>query len=118
MKILLSAMALTLLISSVLYGQERKLDWVKVTENADWQPRDSSVELVYKDRLWIMGGWFSSYASPPRDVWNTADGKRWSLVTKQAAWKHSDFSMATVFRGKMYFMGGMAQRPTAGPFSE
>jgi hypothetical protein len=106
MKILLSAMALTLLISSVLYGQERKLDWVKVTENADWQPRDSSVELVYKDRLWIMGGWFSSYASPPRDVWNTADGKRWSLVTKQAAWKHSDFSMATVFRGKMYFMGG------------
>lgn len=106
MKIHPLAMSLALMISSMLYGQERKLDWVRVTENADWQPRDSAVELVYKDRLWIMGGWFDSYSSPPRDVWSTVDGERWDLVTKQAAWKHSDFSMATVFQGKMYFMGG------------
>ncbi|MFT5465620.1 MAG: hypothetical protein ACI8UO_000715 [Verrucomicrobiales bacterium] len=87
-------------------AQEPKLDWVKVTGEANWQPRDSSVELVYKDRLWIMGGWFSSFASPPRDVWSTTNGKAWNLVVKEAAWKHSDFSMATVLKDKMVFMGG------------
>ena len=60
----------------------------------------------YKNRLWIMGGWFNSYASPPRDVWSTADGKSWNMVTKKAAWKHSDFSMAAVFKDQMFFMGG------------
>ena len=95
-----------LLTCASAFAQDRKLDWVKVTGEASWQPRDSSVELVYKDRLWIMGGWFSSYASPPRDVWSTPDGKEWKMVVKEAAWKHSDFSMATVFKDKMFFMGG------------
>ena len=38
----------------------------KVTEAADWQPRDSSGEVVYKNRLWILGGWFDSSSIPVR----------------------------------------------------
>jgi len=50
-------------------------DWVKVTEKAEWQARDSSGEMVFRDQLWILGGWFDSFAAPPRDVWSSADGK-------------------------------------------
>lgn len=105
-------MKLAITLSLILFcglshaQDDRKLDWVKVTGTANWRARDSSVELVYKDRLWIMGGWFSSYAAPPRDVWSSADGKDWKMVVKEAPWIHSDFSMATVFKDEIYFMGG------------
>lgn len=81
-------------------------NWVKVTDHAGWQPRDSQGEVVYQDKLWIFGGWLSSYAAPPRDVWNSVDGKTWKLVQETAPWKHSDLSMSLVFADKMWFMGG------------
>ena len=92
-------------IASALNAQEAP-DWVKVTDKAAWQARDSQGELVYKDQLWIFGGWFNSYKPCPRDVWCSSDGKGWKLVQKTAAWKHSDLSMAVTFKDKMWFMGG------------
>lgn len=84
----------------------QSFDWVKVTDNAGWQPRDSSGEVVYKDKLWILGGWFDSYSAPPRDVWSSPDGKSWQLVTKEAPWKYSDLPMTVTFADKMWMMGG------------
>jgi hypothetical protein len=81
-------------------------DWVQITERAGWQPRDSQGEVVYRDQLWILGGWFNSYAAPPRDVWSSLDGKNWRLVQETAPWKHSDLPMTLVFADKMWFMGG------------
>ena len=86
--------------------------WVQVTDAAGWQPRDSQGELVYKDRLWIFGGWFHSFEAPPRDVWSSHDGKPWKLVEQKKPWKHSDLSMSLVFDDKMWFIGGLVQRPT------
>jgi hypothetical protein len=87
-------------------GEATAPDWVKVTERAGWQPRDSQGEVVYNGRLWIFGGWFDSYSGPPRDVWSSANGKDWNRVVENAAWKHSDLGMTVVFDGKMWFMGG------------
>ncbi len=92
-------------IASALHAQEN-INWVKVTDHAGWQPRDSQGELVYKNHAWIFGGWFSSWESAPRDVWNTTDGKHWNLIQEEAAWKHSDLAMTVVFRDKMWLMGG------------
>ena len=102
--ILISGIAL-ILVASVLNAQET-INWVKVTDHAGWQARDSQGELVYKNHLWIFGGWFNSYEPCPRDVWNTADGKNWKLVQQKAAWKHSDLAMTVVFKDKMWLMGG------------
>jgi len=81
-------------------------DWVKVTDRARWQARDSQGEVAYRDRLWIFGGWFDSFEAPPRDVWSSPDGKDWRLVKQVAPWKHSDLSMSLVFNDRMWFMGG------------
>ncbi|MCC7337326.1 MAG: hypothetical protein IT422_19735 [Pirellulaceae bacterium] len=81
-------------------------NWTKVADQAEWSPRDSQGEVVYKDQLWIFGGWFDSYAAPPRDVWSSRDGKTWRLVQETAPWKHSDLAMSIVFDDKMWFMGG------------
>ena len=100
------ALAFLLLASTLAFGDDAALDWVRVAENADWKARDSQGEVAYRDQLWIFGGWFNSYEAPPRDVWSSPDGKSWKLVEKKAPWIHSDLSMSVVFKDRMWFMGG------------
>jgi len=78
-------------------------DWV-LEGTAPWQARDSQAEWVFKDQLWIGGGWFQSHEAPPRDVWASADGKTWKLVEKAAPWLHSDLPMNLTFADKMWTM--------------
>ena len=68
-----------------------RIDHVEYTGSA-------SLTVVFKDRMWIMGGWFDSFSEPPRDVWRSADGARWEQVTGAAPWKHSDLPTTLVFR--------------------
>lgn len=95
---------LFLLLPQLSFAQ--KPEWVRETGNAAWQARDSQGELVYKNKLWILGGWFNSKEAPPRDVWNSADGKDWKLVNRNAPWIHSDLPMSVTFKNKMWMMGG------------
>lgn len=81
-------------------------NWVEVTSEAAWTPRDSQGEFVYDDKLWITGGWFNSYEAPPRDVWSSPDGKTWTRATKKAGFRHSDLSMSIAFKHRMWMMGG------------
>ena len=93
----------TVLLSTALAAAEP--DWV-LEGSAPWQARDSQAEWVFRDRLWIGGGWFGSYEAPPRDVWSSTDGKTWSLVTETAPWIHSDLPMSLAFAGRMWLLGG------------
>ncbi len=81
-------------------------DWTCETEHADWEPRDSCVELVYRDHLWIMGGWFHQSEPNPRDVWKSADGRHWAKVIDEAPWEKSDLPVGLVFNDRMWHMGG------------
>lgn len=102
----LSACVLMATVASVLADEPPTPNWVKVTDNAGWQARDSSGEVVFRDQMWILGGWFDSFAAPPRDVWSSSDGKAWKLVEKTAPWKHSDLPMTLAFKDRMWLLGG------------
>ena len=93
---------LALLVFSTASGAA---DWV-LEATAPWQARDSQVEFVLNDRLWIGGGWFQSFEAPPRDLWSSDDGKAWTLAAPQAPWKHSDLAMSITFQNKAWVMGG------------
>ena len=95
-----------LFVSPVPAADPPQPAWVRVTEKAGWTARDSQGELVYKNRLWLFGGWMNSFEAPPRDVWSSADGKKWTQVTAKAPWIHSDLSMSLTFKNRMWFMGG------------
>ena len=97
-----------------LSAQHVAPDWIKVTSESGWRARDSSGELVYNDQMWIFGGWFDSFQSPPRDVWSSRDGKTWTLVTSDAPWKYSDLPMTITFGNRMWFMGGWTNGRLAG----
>lgn len=104
------ALLMGLALSSSLWTTGAVADeparWVQVTAKADFTPRDSCGELVFKNRMWLLGGWLNSFQDPPRDVWSSADGIKWDKVTGEAPWKHSDFPMTAVFNDRMYIMGG------------
>lgn len=95
-----------LLMQQPLHAQSDFPAWVRETPHTQWQARDSQGEVVFRDKLWILGGWFNSYEAPPRDVWNSEDGKQWTRVTGDAPWIHSDLPMTFVFKDKMWMMGG------------
>ena len=80
--------------------------WQLITPRAPWRPRDSQGEVVFRDRLWILGGWFDSFQAPPRDVWSSPDGVEWRMEVAEAPWKHSDLPMTVVFRNRLWLMGG------------
>jgi len=80
--------------------------WKLVTAKAAWQPRDSMGYVAFRNRLWILGGWFDSGSPCPRDVWSSADGCHWELELREAPWRHSDFPICLVFRDRMWVMGG------------
>ena len=96
----------SLLKLATTFAQTEGPDWIKVTPDAGWRARDSSGELVFQDRLWIFGGWFDSFQSPPRDVWSSPDGKVWTQIHKEAPWRYSDLPMTLTFGDRMWLMGG------------
>src|SRR4051812_15547133 len=81
-----------------------EIDWALEGSTA-WQARDSQAEWVFKNQLWIGGGWFQSFAEPPRDVWSSSDGKEWKRIAANAPWLHSDLAMSITFHDKMWIMG-------------
>jgi hypothetical protein len=100
------SLTIGLVAAECLCAQEKVANWVKVTDRAGWQPRDSQGEAVYQNRLWLLGGWYDSFKPTPRDVWSSPDGEHWTLVQKTAPWKHGDLPMTLAFDGKLWLMGG------------
>lgn len=80
--------------------------WEPVTESAGWSPRDSAGEVVFKDAMWILGGWVGVNDPNPRDVWTSSDGIRWNCVQPEAPWLHSDLPMVYTFQDRIWIMGG------------
>lgn len=103
---LVAAISAMTIAPSVSSAQSSAANWVKVSDMNGFTPRDSCGELVYGNRIWLLGGWVNSFKDPPRDVWSSADGKDWTRATENAAWKHSDFPMTVAFQDKMWVMGG------------
>lgn len=81
-------------------------DWVRINEQADWQPRDSAGEFVFDEHIWILGGWVAADLPNPRDVWKSPDGVNWTCTVEEAPWEYSDLSAVMVYDERMWLMGG------------
>jgi hypothetical protein len=98
-----------------------RYEWVQVTGNAPFAPRDGAGALVLGGKMWLLGGWnprdkqhFPRVCS--NDVWSSTDGVGWSLV-KPNSFRDAEFDAArdwegrhtagyAVHRGKIWIVGG------------
>lgn len=94
------------------------LSWSEVAKSAPWEARDSHTVVVYKDKIWLMGGLdanshlsqpgFADYNNSPHfsDVWSTENGKDWKLINNNAPWGKRRSVGLLAFNGKIWLMGG------------
>lgn len=96
-------------------SQEKSYRWVPVTLQAAFAGRDGAGAVVFKDRMWLLGGW------NPKDrvnfphicnseVWSSADGLNWRQEILQAPWEGRHTAGYAVHDGKMWIVGGDANQ--------
>ncbi len=85
------------------------VNWNRVSEHAPWPRRDSPGGAVFKDRMWLFGGWqMLGPMNFPRlnDVWHSADGLTWECVLRAAPWPARNLAGCVVLRDRVWLMGG------------
>ncbi len=86
--------------------------WEKVVEKAKWQARIKHNTVVFKNKLWLIGGAVSSGKSnqvPTRffsDVWSSQDGINWKKELATAPWPARHDAKVFVFKDKLWLIGG------------
>ncbi len=71
--------------------------------NNSWSARQNHSSVVYKGRVWILGGNDGSYKN---DVWSSNDGISWREATTNANWSARSEHSSVVFDNKMWVLGG------------
>jgi len=81
------------------------LKWELVTAQAPFAKRDAHNVIVFKDKIWLLGGVGGTapdYSKNFSDVWNSEDGKNWTLVTDKAPWGPRRAGEILVFKDKIW----------------
>lgn len=73
--------------------------WIKESEEASWAPRDSAGELVFRDRMWLLGGYIPEVVG---DVWSSTDGRTWEHVGDVPDASGVNIPVNVVHDGKMW----------------
>ncbi|GMQ80257.1 MAG: hypothetical protein BMS9Abin04_217 [Planctomycetia bacterium] len=73
----------------------------------DWEGRHTAGYVVYKDKMWIIGG-DANQGHYQADVWNSADGRTWSHVNRgrPVPWGPRVLQQTLVFQDKIWVLGG------------
>jgi hypothetical protein len=73
----------------------------------DWEGRHTAGYVVFKDRMWIVGGDVNQ-GHYHFDVWNSADGKRWEHVNRgrKVPWGPRALHYTLVFQDRIWVLGG------------
>lgn len=93
----------------------RHYEWTCVTSDAAFAPRDGAGALVFRDTMWLLGGWSPNDAQNfPRitnsEVWSSTNGKNWTLVQQEAPWEGRHTAGYVVHRDAMWIVGGDCNR--------
>ena len=91
--------------------ESQPYQWVCVTEEADFVWRDGAGALVFKDKMWLLGGWRFEDQPPHAhscnsEVWSSTDGAAWVLTNAKAPWECRHCAGYVVHNEMMWIVGG------------
>ncbi|ODT97850.1 MAG: galactose oxidase, partial [Planctomycetes bacterium SCN 63-9] len=84
-------------------------NWTRETEAAPWSPRLWFSSVVYRDCLWVLGGWSNNPSVNLGDVWYSRNGREWKQLRSKVIWKERHEHSAYVFQDKIWVAGGHAR---------
>jgi hypothetical protein len=80
------------------------LEWQRVVERAPWAPRAAAKAIVFRGRLFLLGG--GRIDGPgSNDVWSSSDGLNWVLETDAIADEQPIGYTPIVFRDHLWLVG-------------
>lgn len=82
--------------------------WEQVTAAAPWAPRMWFSCVVYRDHLWVLGGW-SRTEGNFGDVWYSKDGAHWTELSSEVIWTRRHEHSAWAFKDRIWLAGGHAE---------
>ena len=91
--------------------------WRKETNAAPWTPRLWFSAAVYRDRMWVVGGWHNDPSTNLGDIWFSRDGKSWKRLESNVTWKARHEHSTFVFQDKLWVAGGHARPLTSDVWS-
>ena len=90
-----------------VWCSEDGVNWTQVTENAPWTKRMWFSLVVYRDHMFVLGGW-NRVDGNFGDVWFSKDGANWTEMKSDVIWKTRHEHSAYVFQDKIWIAGGHA----------
>lgn len=90
-----------------VWCSEDGVNWTQVTDAAPWDPRLWFSLVVYRERMWVLGGW-SKETGNFGDVWYSEDGENWTELKSDVIWEARHELSALVFEDKIWVYGGYA----------
>lgn len=85
------------------------VNWRQETAAAPWVPRLWFSSAVYRDHIFVIGGWHNDPSTNLGDIWYTRDGKEWKQLISKVVWKERHEHSALVFQDKLWVIGGHAR---------
>ncbi len=79
----------------------------KFDTSSDWEGRHTAGYVVFRDKMWIIGGDVNQ-SHYQHDVWNSTDGRNWVHVNKgrDVPWGPRALHYTFVLNGKIWILGG------------
>lgn len=89
-------------VDPLVPNQVEGFNLTRIQAQAGFSARDSGGELLFKDSLWLFGGFIPDRSN---EVWNSADGITW-IQKPDALWSPRNLMGVVEFQGKIWLMGG------------
>ena len=89
-----------------IWVSEDGFSWKLVTDDAPWEAREHMGCVVFKDKIFLLGG--VTYGPPFScfsDVWTSEDGYSWKMIGK-APWGPRRGFGCVIFNDKIWVLGG------------
>lgn len=83
--------------------------WRLETGSAPWHSRLWFSSVVYRDHIWVLGGWSKTPNQNWGDVWFSRNGKDWKQLGAKRIWKARHEHSAVVKDDKIWVYGGHAR---------
>lgn len=91
----------------LLFSSSDGAEWSLVTDQAPWRGRGAAGGVVFRGRMWVMGG--AGKGKFLNDIWSSDDGVHWILEVETAPWsKRTLHNSPLVLDDKMWIIGGGA----------
>ena len=81
--------------------------WTEAIDGAGWDNRRDHSSVVFKNKIWVLGGNDGAYSSTENDVWSSVDGISWTEATDGSVrWTARRDHSSVVFEDKIWVLGG------------